>query len=51
MRVTVNVRYDADWQEYIVSLRKGREVVSTYHTDDKTDANQTAVLMLAEGVK
>ena len=49
MKLTVNVRYDSDWQEYIVSLRKGRDTISTYHTDDKTDAYQTAVLMLAKG--
>jgi hypothetical protein len=51
MKVTVNVTYNLYWEEYIVSLFEGREVVSTYHTNDKSDANQTAVLMLAEGVK
>jgi hypothetical protein len=51
MKLTANVRYDSDWQEYTVSLRKGRDTISTYHTDDKTDAYQTAVNMLKAGIQ
>ena len=49
MKLTVHVSYNLYWNEYMVSLFEGREVISTYHTDDKTDAYQTAVLMLAKG--
>ena len=43
---TVRVRYNSEWQEYVCQLYiKGMHMRTDYHTDDKMDALQTAVVM------
>lgn len=48
-RHTVGIYRDAEWDEFVAVLKNenGKEL-STYHTDDKQDAIQTARRMLAE---
>lgn len=38
---TVKVYRDVDWNEYRVRI-VGADATTTYHTDDKTDAMETA---------
>lgn len=38
----VSVKYDREWQEYIVSTYEGGKKTGTYHTNDKADAEATA---------
>ena len=42
MGYDVRVQRDAAWQECRVTIKAGRAVLSSYHTDDYADARSTA---------
>ena len=49
--LTAKVYYDSDWQEYQAKVRDGKNVLGTYHTDDKQDALDSGVEMFKEAIK